>query len=372
MLEEHLDYVADATRLALFEAAIAKALAPGDCVADLGCGTGVLGLLCLQAGAARVYAVDDSAMIDIARETLLRAGLDKRAVCIRGKSHQIELPQSVDVVVCDHVGYFGFDYGVVGVLEDAKRRFLRPGGTLIPSSLRLNLAAVGSKKCSETANSWQAETIPSEFRWLRSYSINTKHALSLNRDELLGPPVVLGDIDLYADNPAFFSWKSELRIERDGAMDGVVGWFECELAKNVWMTNSPLAEKAIERPQAFLPIGETVQVKAGDLVKASIMARPADELIAWVVEFPASGQRFSQSSWNGMLLSQDNLIRANPSHVPQLSREGQARMIVLGYCDGKRTAQEVGRAVLRDHPDLFPSSTEIADFVLRVLGRDTE
>jgi hypothetical protein len=300
------------------------------------------------------------------------ASSSERATFIRGRSQQVDLPERVDVVVCDHVGYFGFDYGVVEIVEDARRRFLRPGGTLIPARIRLNLAAVGSHKCSEIANSWQAETIPSEFHWLRNYSINTKHAVNLERNDVLSPPIVLGDIDLYADNPEFCSWSAELRIERDGVMNGVAGWFECELAKNVWMTNSPLAEKPIQRPQAFLSIGEGVQVKAGDVVKATIMARPADKLIAWVVEFPATGQRFSHSTWRGMVLSSAKLLRANPNHVPQLSREGQARMMVLGYCDGKRTARDVGRAVLRDHPDLFPSSTAISNFVLRVLGRDTE
>lgn len=89
MLDEHLGYVADATRLDLYKTAIAKAISAGDTVADLGCGSGVLGLLCLRAGAGRVYAVDDSAMIDIARETFKRAGLGDRAACMRGKSSQL-------------------------------------------------------------------------------------------------------------------------------------------------------------------------------------------------------------------------------------------------------------------------------------------
>ncbi|MDQ1315297.1 MAG: methyltransferase 25 protein, partial [Pseudomonadota bacterium] len=271
MLDEHLGYVADATRLDRYKTALAKAISADDTVADLGCGSGVLGLLCLRAGAGRVYAVDDSAMIDIARETFKRAGLGDRAACIRGKSSQLELPERVDAVVCDHVGYFGFDYRVVEFLEDARRRFLKPGGTLIPSKIRLQLAAAGSQKCRELANGWLAASIPSEFHWLREYSVNTKHAINLVRDDVLCPPADLGVVDLYADNPEFFSWSAELRIERDGVMDGIAGWFECELADDVWMTNSPLAEEPIHRPQAFLPIGEAVQVKAGDIVKASIM-----------------------------------------------------------------------------------------------------
>ena len=220
---------------------------------------------------------------------------------IRGKSSQIELPERVDVVICDHVGYFGFDYGVVEFFADARKRFLKPGGTLIPSSIRLNIAAVGAQRCDELANGWSAEGIPEEFHWLRKHAVNTKHAVNLERGDVLAAPAVLGDIDLHADNPEFFSWNAELRIERDGLMHGLAGWFECELAEGVWMTNSPLAEAPIRRPQAFLPIDEAVQVKAGDTVRATVMARPADHLIAWVVEFPASGQRFAHSTWQGQI-----------------------------------------------------------------------
>lgn len=371
MLDEHLDYVADATRLDLYRAAISKVVSPGDIVADLGCGTGVLGLLCLQAGASHVYAVDQSDMLEVARETLARAGRGECASFIRGKSNLIELPERVDVVVCDHVGYFGFDYRVIEFLEDARHRFLKPGGTLIPSKIQLNIAAVGSPKCSELANGWLAEEIPPEFHWLNTYSVNAKHAVSLDRGDVLCPPSMLGEIDLYADNPEFFLWNAELHIERDGSFNGLAGWFACELTNNIWMTNSPLDQEPIRRPQAFLPIGEAVAVNGGDIVNVTISARPAEHLIAWTVEFPASGRRISHSTWQGMLLSQENLLRANSSHVPKLSREGLARKVVLGYCDGKRSVQEIQQAVLHDHPDLLPSSKEIAHFVLSVLGRDS-
>ena len=47
-----------------------------------------------------------------------------------------------------------------------------------------------------------------------------------------------------------------MRIERDGTMHGLAGWFDCELADGVSMTNSPLSDRAIDRSQAFLPIEE--------------------------------------------------------------------------------------------------------------------
>jgi SAM-dependent methyltransferase len=371
VIQEHFGYLSDGARLKQLKDALAKIIRPGDRVADLGCGSGVLGLLSLQAGAAHVVAIDESAMIDIARESLLRAGQGDKVSFIRGTSSRVDLPERVDVVVCDHAGYFGFDYGIIGVLQDARRRFLKPGGTLIPSRIRLNIAAVGSRRLSELACGWQGDRIPPEFKWLSRYSINARHPVNLEPKDVLSPPGVLGDIDLLADNPAFITRGAELPVERDAVMHGLAGWFECELADNVWMTNSPLAHAPIRRPQAFLPVEEGVQVKAGDTVRATVMARPGEHLIAWNVECPATGTRFSHSTWQGMLLSPEDLLRSRPDHVPQLSREGQARMRVLGYCDGKRTAREIEQAVLRDHPDMFPSSAEISDFVFEVLGRNT-
>jgi protein arginine N-methyltransferase 1 len=371
MLDEHLGYVGDRSRLEQFRAAIAAVIRAGDDVADVGCGSGILGLLCLQAGAGRVFGIDSTPMLEVARETFSRAGLGEQAAFFRGYSRRVGTPGPVDLAICDHVGYFGFDYGILGTLQDARRRFLKPGGRLIPARIRLQLGAVESEKGCDKVEGWRAEGVPPEFHWLRQQTVNAKHAIDLPREALLGRPADLGDIDLYADSPDFFSWSADLRIERDGVMHGLAGWFECELAEGVWMTNSPLSERAINRPQAFLPIDEAVPVEAGDLAKATVMARPADHLIAWILEFPSTGQRFSHSTWQGMLLAPEDLIRAHPERVPHLNREGQARITVLGYCDGRRTAREIEQAVLREHPDLFPSPAEISRFVAQVLGRDT-
>ena len=160
VFDEHLGYVADAVRLEQFRSAVAQVVQPGDRVADVGCGSAVLGLLCLQAGAGHVDAVDSTAAIEIARQSLTAAGWGGRSSFIHGKSFQVELPEAVDVVICDHVGYFGFDYGLIEMMADARRRFLKPGGRLIPGRLRLQLGAVESDKCSQLAEGWQAHSQP--------------------------------------------------------------------------------------------------------------------------------------------------------------------------------------------------------------------
>lgn len=372
MLEEHLGYLADAVRLRRYRAATARAVRPGARIADLGCGSGVLGLLCLRAGAAHAVFVDETDMIEVAREAVARAGLLERASFIRGRSQHIELPRKVDMVVCDHVGNFGFDYGLVELLQDARRRFLRPRGTLLPARLRLRVAAVTSGKCHALAEAWTARRVPPEFQWLRETARNTKHAVGLKPAELSSRAATLCTIDLRREQSAFFSWNAELRIARDGPVHGLGGWFECELAPRVWMTNSPLARRPIRRAQVFLPLGAAVRAKAGERIEVNIMARPADSLLAWTVEFPATGQRIRHSTFHGMPLSRNNLAAADPARIPALGREGRARLRVLARCDGKRSAREIEQAVLRERPALFPTAAETRRFVARVLGRDAE
>lgn len=371
MLEEHLGYLTDRVRLEAFAAAVARVVRAGDLVADLGCGTGILGLICLRAGASRVWAIEATSMIEVARSSLARAGLADRAEFIHGHSHRVELPDRVDIVICDHVGFFGFDYGIVQTLRDAQQRFLKPSGRLVPSRLRLQLGAIESGDCWGKVEAWSGSGVPAEFQWLRDYAVNTKYASRIRSEDLLGPAATLGEIQLGEEHSGLLTWTAEMIVERAGVLHGLGGWFDCELAPGIWMTNSPLSHGAIERCQAFLPIAEPVPVKSGYVVKATVMARPGDDLLAWIVEVPDVGKRFQQSTWQGMLWTPGDVSRARPERVPVLSREGSARMTVLRYCDGLRTARDIEQAVLRDHPDLFPSRDETARFVDHVLGRDT-
>ena len=210
-----------------------------------------------------------------------RAGLADRAVFVKSHSARATLTEPVDLVICDQAGDFGFDAGVIQHLADAKRRFLKPGGTLIPARLRLFAAAVESSRCYGPVAGWEKEVVPPPLRWLREDAANTRYPVRLEKTELLGEPVQLGEIDLYAENGALFSWNTSLPIDRAGTLHGVAGWFDCELAEGVWMTNGPLAELGILRSQAFLPLGEPVGVRAGERLAVTVMARPRDEIIAW-------------------------------------------------------------------------------------------
>ena len=367
-LDEHFNYLSDPVRLERFEAAVARAVRRGDRVADIGCGFGILGLLCLKAGAARVWGIDRTDAIEIARETMARSGFADRYTCIHDSSFRVDLPERAEVVICEHVGYFGFDYGIVRTLGDARRRFLKPGGKIIPGQIALQVAAAQSPECRKLAEAWASQPVPAEYHWLRDYGVNTRHPRDFAPDEFASPPAELGRIDLGADNPEQFSFKTRLEIARDAALDGLAGWFACEIADDVWMTNSPLADDRINRTQVFLPFASPLPVTAGDAIEVAVSIRHEDSLIAWTARVERTGQTARQSTWKStILLPQDKVPAAK--RIPHLTGIGAARKTLLELVDGDATYGEIAAAMQAAHPSLFPTGEEIARFVRMELAR---
>ena len=120
-----------------------------------------------------------------------------------------------------------------------------------------------------------------------------------------------------------------------------------------------------------MPLEAPVEVTAGEQVKATVMSRHRDYIISWVIELPETGQRFSNSTFNSLLLDRNSLARAQPERIATLNEHGKARQIVLSYCDGKRTLADVQAEVIKDFPQLFPSRSAAEQFVIAVLASDT-
>ena len=69
-LNEHYGYLVDRVKRERYQAAIDRLVRPGQVVMDLGCGSGVLGLMALRAGAAEVFFVEEHGLIEVARQTV--------------------------------------------------------------------------------------------------------------------------------------------------------------------------------------------------------------------------------------------------------------------------------------------------------------
>jgi 16S rRNA G966 N2-methylase RsmD len=379
ILDEHRQYLADQVRVSAFCRAVGEVVKPGDAVLDLGAGSGILGLLACRAGARRVYAIEAGEVIELARELCHANGFQDRIVFIKETSTRVELPERVDVIVADQIGPFGFEAGLLEYFSDARERFLKPNGVMIPSHLELYVAPAECPELSDRVEFWNDGPAGFDFRPVRSLAVNTTYAAKFGPDHLLGGPALLGSLDLSKATAPSLQSETCVATTREGTVHGICGWFSAQLSNSVCMSNSPLASHPINRKNLFLPIERPTTVGKGDHVRVMMHILPNERVISWKVDVGGDDNRgdqpqslrqsrFSHSTLQGTLLSQENLQRTQPHFIPKLSPWGEAQRSVFTLCDGQRTLSQIEQEVYHLYPNLFGSLGKAEAFVAKVIA----
>jgi hypothetical protein len=138
----HARMLHDTARVNGYLRAIAEVVRPGDVVVDLGTGTGVLAVAAVRAGAKHVYAIEESSIVDVARDVFAVNGVADRITLIRGHSTRVTLPERANVLVTETLGNDPLDEGILVYVDDAKRRLLTPDARLIPFAIDIVVQAV--------------------------------------------------------------------------------------------------------------------------------------------------------------------------------------------------------------------------------------
>jgi Ribosomal protein L11 methyltransferase (PrmA) len=374
-LDEHRQYLQDHVRLTAFRRAIQESVVPGSVVVDLGSGTGILGLLACEAGAKRVYSIEETGLIELAREICQANGFTDRIRFIKDLSTRIELPEPADVILADQIGHFGFEAGLFDYFSDARRRLLAPNGVMIPQRITFCLAPVEHDDLWNQVEFWNQSPMGLNVRPARSIAVNTGYPVKLSPHQLLGPPVEPLSVDPSVSGSEPLHLTCALSVNRTGTLHGLGGWFVAQLSPSVTMSNSPLSEHRIDRHNVFFPLDRPVPIQSGDSITVAMHILPTQIAVTWSVEVTTRGTaapeliRFAHNTLKGMLISREDLERTHPTFVPTLSPWGTARLTVLTLCDGKRPLAHIEQELLRRHPDLFPAHSNAATFVAEVVTR---
>jgi protein arginine N-methyltransferase 1 len=305
-IEEHRFLIADTRTQSLFRQAIFQTVRPGDTVLDLGTGTGIHALFACQAGARKVYAVEADTVIELAREVARENGFADRIDHIYGFSSEIELPEKVDVIVTN----LGFVNTLIH-LPEASRRFLKPGGRLVPSGAQLHFAPVSlSDYYRQKVESWEKRSFGLSFAAFRPYAANHPDITHLDRRSFLAPPESLDPIDYRSEEREVFHWSASYRIERDDMLHGLAGWYSFKLSPSTILSAEPPLELSPHLWfHPFLPLEKPIMVKRGTRVEAdltvSLSASEYDPIWKWVLEI--DGERLEQTSFHTVPLSKQLL-----------------------------------------------------------------
>lgn len=359
----HRSMALDSVRNAAYGAALRQAVTRDSVVLDVGAGTGIHGLMAARLGARRVYLVEPEPILSVAEEIAALNGLTDAVQCLRGRLEDVTLPEPVDVIVSVLTGNFLLTEDLLETLFVARRRWLKPGGLLIPSAASMEVVPVSAAALHDKEIAcWSRPQQGLDFSAARRYAANTVfyRDQELRDAEWLGPPVILRVMDFHRDDDTAVHVEATVEVTSSGTCHGWMGWVNMKL-DGEWLSASPKAARVHWRP-AFLPLDPPLTLERGEAVTFGLDRAPKGDW-SWRVRTRSIERR--HSTLLGAPLDGDVLKRAALDYRPVLNAEGQALRDVLSRCDGTYSVSEL----VNDLATAQPPSSGDREALLRLVQR---
>lgn len=239
--------LADRPRMDFYHAAVARHVRPGDRVVDLGTGTGILAAFAARRGAAKVWAIDHSDILEHARRIARHNALPNVEFVAR-HSRDFVVSDRVDVILHEQMGDFLFDEGMVANVLDLRDRLLRRDGRIVPSRFEFFCEPVRIRDSRRIPFIWELNVHGYDYSCLERDRPQEPHYYRLNSSDLgvvdcfLGaaePALAFDLMTLEADE-----LPHELRVSRTvtqpGRLDGCVIFFRARVDYDLILSSSPL------------------------------------------------------------------------------------------------------------------------------------
>lgn len=259
----------DERRNASYKLAI-RNLVKGKTVVDVGTGKeAILARFCVEAGAAKVYALEigDEAY-KAASELLKSLDLTDRIHLIKGDARRLELPELCDVCISEIVGPIGGCEGASLILNDC-RRFLKPDGIMIPCRSETRVAAV---TCPDALLEHLGfHEVPGSY--VKKIYDDIGHAMDLRvcikqfpHSHFISDSAIYEDLDFSQQTEPDQKHRIRLLVHRSGRLDGFLVWLNLHTMEGEVIN-------IIEHEYSWLPVyfpvfSPGVMVSKGDWIEA--------------------------------------------------------------------------------------------------------
>jgi len=245
---------------------------------DVGCGTGILSMFAVKAGAKHVYAVDCSDIIHQAKQIINDNGFKDQVTLIQEKVEELKLPCKVDIILSEWMGYFLLYESMLNTVIFARDNFLKPGGILLPDKANLYIAGIEDAE-------YKQEKI--EF-WNNVYGFNMTCIKKIAYREPLVDTVEANaqvttsckffSVDLNTVKPEDLSFKKPftIKVNRDDYMHAFIAWFDVEFSKchkTVTISTAPSSPYTHWKQTVFY-LEDLLSVSQGDVISGFVSCRP--------------------------------------------------------------------------------------------------
>jgi type I protein arginine methyltransferase len=209
-----------------------KHIFAGKTVLDVGCGTGILSMFCARAGAAQVIAVDNSDIINKARENVFKNNLSSQITCLRGKVEEVVLPvKQVDIIVSEWMGYCLLYESMLDSVLAARDKYLTPGGLMVPSHAIIKIAPLGDSDLRISHIDFWRDVYGFDMTAMLEKAHEEVLIRTMQQKELAGDAATILELDLHTTTVADLDFTSSFSTtwkgtEEFNTLEGFVIWFD--------------------------------------------------------------------------------------------------------------------------------------------------
>jgi ubiquinone/menaquinone biosynthesis C-methylase UbiE len=370
MIKYYLDLLKDRQRIETFQKAVSQSVREGDVVLDLGTGLGTFAFFAAKVGAKKVYGIDKKDIVEMAKELCKFNNLIEKVIFYKGNSDDIDLPEKVDLIVTEMLWSLFISKSTMKSIKDAREKFLKEKGRIMPESVRIYLAPVGNQNVYNdivSVNGYGIDWTPAA-----KMTVNNLHQKFFKKGDILSAPKMIKEINLMDINldELPINWHGSFRLSHSGTIHGLAGWMDLQLTDDIILSNSPLSKPTVWE-NIFFPIDMPLKVSEDDTIEVGLKTIPfeGDYEWSWDIVISEKGERASQSTFKGFPVSKDFFRKKSLDYIPVISHDGEIIKAILELFNCKMKAKDIAEEIQKRFPNQLRDIKDALGRVEGVIGR---
>ncbi|KAI9725268.1 MAG: type I protein arginine N-methyltransferase Rmt1 [Chrysothrix sp. TS-e1954] len=251
-------------------------------VLDVGCGTAILSMFAVRAGAKHVIGVDMSTIIEKAKEIVAVNGMSNKITLLQGKMEEVELPfPKVDIIISEWMGYFLLYESMLDTVLYARDQYLVPGGLIFPDKASLYVAGIEDGDYKEEKigfwdNVWGFDYTPLKQTALTEPLVDTVEVKAVVTD----PVQILSlDLNTVTKEDLAYSEAFSLPVRRNDFVHALIAWFDIDFTachKPIRFSTGPHT-KYTHWKQTVFYLTNALTVEEGERIDGRLSSSPNEK-----------------------------------------------------------------------------------------------
>jgi protein arginine N-methyltransferase 1 len=248
-------------------------------VLDVGCGTAILSMFAVKAGAKHVIGVDMSSIIFKAREIVKVNGLSDKITLIQGKMEEVELPfPKVDIIISEWMGYFLLYESMLDTVLYARDTYLQKDGLIFPDKATIFFAGIEDGDYKDEKIGFWDNVYGFDYTPLKETALSEPLVDTVELKTVVTDPVPVLTLDLYKCTTADLAFNTPFKIpvKRDDFIHALVSWFDIDFTachKPIRFSTGPHT-KYTHWKQTVFYLKDVLTVQEGETVDCTLDVKP--------------------------------------------------------------------------------------------------